>query len=398
MRDYSRLASTAFARQHTAVTALVVGAGALGNEVIKNLALLGVTAIWIADRDSVEASNLTRSILFCTPDIDRDIESHTPKAVLAARRVAEINPDVAVTPYVGEIADLGYGLLRRADVVFSCVDNEMARLELSWACCRLRKTLVDGGLGLINYSSGQVTVFPGDRGPCYACRKGAARRRELLQELQGREDPCWRKEEAIHAAEGVATTPLMASVVAAIQVELGLRAVQTPTDDEQGRAYRITLHPTPKIEPVVFERSPSCPLHDPLSVVHTVREYPEGRSDCWTPSDLLQQSGNRDGYLAFDWPMTTKARCRSCGREWEPFIRRARFRRQRCPVCQGTDLVETEVLSGLRADSPRARRTLVELGLPLAHIHEIAPDDNPHASRVHVEVTGDLASAPRHPC
>src|SRR3984893_6309878 len=216
-RDYSRLATTAFSRDHTAITALVVGAGALGNEVIKNLALVGVERLWIADRDRVEASNLTRSILFCIPDIGDQIACGTPKAVLAARRVREINPDVNVTAYVGEIAALESGVLRRADVIFSCVDNEMARLELSWACSRLRKTLIDGGLGLMNYSSGQVSIFPKDNGPCYACRQGADRGRQLLQELQGREDPCWRKEAAIEVAEGVATTPLMASVVGAFQ-------------------------------------------------------------------------------------------------------------------------------------------------------------------------------------
>src|SRR4051812_48629708 len=130
MRDYSRLSSTAFSREHTAIVALVVGAGALGNEVIKNLALIGVRALWIADRDVVEASNLTRSVLFCTPDIERHIERGTPKAVLAGHRAQEINPDIVVSSHVGEIADLGYGVIRRADAIFSCLDNEMARLEL----------------------------------------------------------------------------------------------------------------------------------------------------------------------------------------------------------------------------------------------------------------------------
>jgi molybdopterin/thiamine biosynthesis adenylyltransferase len=400
-RDYSRLATTAFSRDHTAITALVVGAGALGNEVIKNLALVGVERLWIADRDRVEASNLTRSILFCIPDIGDQIERGTPKAVLAARRVREINPDVSVTPYVGEIADLGYGVIRRADVIFSCVDNEMARLELSWACSRLRKTLIDGGLGLMNYSSGQVSIFPKEHGPCYACRKGADRRRQLLQELQGREDPCWRKNEAIEAAEGVATTPLMASVVAAFQVELGLRALQAVDADAVGRAYRITLYPTPSLEPIVFERSPTCPLHDSASIVRTVRECPEARSDRWTPSDLLRQSGRIDGYLAFDWPMTSKARCRSCGHEWEPLVRRARFRRQGCPGCGNLDVVETEVLSGVRATSPWAERTLAELGLPRGHVYETIQDDDVETERVHVEVTGDLLDADAdegHPC
>ncbi|MFN5853975.1 MAG: HesA/MoeB/ThiF family protein, partial [Pirellulaceae bacterium] len=48
---------------------LVVGAGALGNEVAKNLALSGVGQIWIVDRDLVEATNLTRCILFDSSDI-----------------------------------------------------------------------------------------------------------------------------------------------------------------------------------------------------------------------------------------------------------------------------------------------------------------------------------------
>jgi len=387
VRDYSRLATTAFARRHAAITALVVGAGALGNEVIKNLALIGVGGLWISDRDHVEASNLTRSILFCTRDIDEEIARGTPKAVFAARRVREINPDVAVSAYVGEIADLGYGVIRRADLVFSCLDNEMARLELGWACSRLQKTLVDGGLGLMNYSSGQVTVFPKQGGPCYACRKGAERRRQLLQDLQGREDPCWRKEEGAEGGEAIATTPLMASVVAAFQVELGLRALQSHDTDEAGRSYRVTLHPTPSLEQGTFERSPACPLHDPMSVVTEVRECAAARSDRWTPLDLLREAGQPDGCVALDWPVTAKARCRSCGHEWEPLLRRARFRRQRCPACRGTDLVETEVVAFVRADSPWAGRTLAALGFPGAHVYEIAGGSD---ARIHVEVTGDL--------
>ena len=43
---------------------LVVGAGALGNEVLKNLALLGVGYIHVVDFDRIEESNLTRSVLF----------------------------------------------------------------------------------------------------------------------------------------------------------------------------------------------------------------------------------------------------------------------------------------------------------------------------------------------
>jgi molybdopterin/thiamine biosynthesis adenylyltransferase/predicted RNA-binding Zn-ribbon protein involved in translation (DUF1610 family) len=393
-RDYSRLASTAFAQEHMAVRALVVGAGALGNEVLKNLALLGVHSIAIVDRDRVEASNLTRSVLYCVPAIGRHLAERTPKALFAASRVTELNPEVRVEPHVGEIADLGFGVLRRADVVFCCVDNEMARLELGWACARLGRLVVDGGLGLMNYSSGQVSLFPERDGPCYGCRKGAERRRELLQELQGREDPCWRKDEAVRAADGVATTPLMASVVGAFQVELGLRRVGHPTTDGLGHAYRITLHPTPAVDASSFERSPSCPLHDERSLIGDVLEVPEARSDQWTPIDVLDRAGCPDGMVILDWPMSAAAVCRSCGHRWEPLVRRTRFRKASCPGCGQGDVVETEVLSGLTRETRWSTRTLARLGLPAGHVYEVAEAADADGARVHVEMTGDLAPGP----
>ena len=79
---YSRLRLISWWRQERLATAkvLVVGAGALGNEVIKNLALLGVGTTYLIDLDAIEASNLSRSVLFRAEDAGR------PKAEVAARR------------------------------------------------------------------------------------------------------------------------------------------------------------------------------------------------------------------------------------------------------------------------------------------------------------------------
>ena len=63
---------------------LVAGAGALGNEVVKNLALFGVGHIYIVDFDRIELSNLTRSVLFR----EDDAYNHDYKAVVAAKRRA----------------------------------------------------------------------------------------------------------------------------------------------------------------------------------------------------------------------------------------------------------------------------------------------------------------------
>src|SRR4051812_5845022 len=89
---YSRLRLIPWWRQErlAAARVLVVGAGALGNEVLKNLALLGVGTVHVIDLDEVEPSNLSRSVLFRAGDGGR------AKAVVAAERVREINPEMTV--------------------------------------------------------------------------------------------------------------------------------------------------------------------------------------------------------------------------------------------------------------------------------------------------------------
>ena len=117
---------------------MVVGAGALGNEVLKNLALLGVGYLFIVDFDMVEASNLSRSVLFRSEDAGR------PKAEVAAERVQAINPDVAVIPFHGDVTrDLGLGVYRRMDVVIGCLDSREARLAVNRACWRVGGPWVD---------------------------------------------------------------------------------------------------------------------------------------------------------------------------------------------------------------------------------------------------------------
>ena len=59
---------------------LVVGAGALGNEVIKNLALLGVGHLAVVDMDFVERTNLCRSVLFRQKD-EGAAKAAVPKAL-----------------------------------------------------------------------------------------------------------------------------------------------------------------------------------------------------------------------------------------------------------------------------------------------------------------------------
>ena len=139
---YSRLRLIPWWRQEKlqAAKVLVVGAGALGNEVLKNLALLGVGETIVIDFDEVEPSNLSRSVLFRAEDGGR------PKAEVAARRAMEINPEVRIQPIRGDvITDLGLGVFRDVDVVIGCLDNREARLWVNRQCWKVTTPWVDAG-------------------------------------------------------------------------------------------------------------------------------------------------------------------------------------------------------------------------------------------------------------
>src|SRR5262249_50330861 len=134
-----------------AARVLVVGAGALGNEVIKNLVLVGTGTVYVIDVDTVEPSNLSRSVLFRAGDGGR------AKADVAAVRAREINPDVTLIPIHGDVInDLGLGLFADVDVVIGCLDNREARLWVNRQCWKVGTPWVDAGIQEIQ---GVVKVF-----------------------------------------------------------------------------------------------------------------------------------------------------------------------------------------------------------------------------------------------
>lgn len=105
---------------------LVVGAGALGNEIVKNLALLGIGRVFVVDLDTVEHSNLSRSVMFRAGDEGR------PKAEVIAEAARNIYPDIRIQPLQSNaVYDLGLGVFRWADIVLGGLDNREARLAIN---------------------------------------------------------------------------------------------------------------------------------------------------------------------------------------------------------------------------------------------------------------------------
>jgi molybdopterin/thiamine biosynthesis adenylyltransferase len=133
----------------------------LGNEVLKNLALMGIGNVMIADFDTIEDSNLSRSVLFRASDNGRR------KVDAAAAGVKAINPDVNVLAWHGDINyELGLGVFRHVDVVIGCLDNREARLSINRMSWAIGKPWVDGA---IQELMGIVRLFSPGEGACYEC-------------------------------------------------------------------------------------------------------------------------------------------------------------------------------------------------------------------------------------
>jgi molybdopterin-synthase adenylyltransferase len=98
----------------------IVGCGALGTVQAEILIRAGVGTLRIIDRDIVELSNLQRQFLFS----EADAEEGTPKAVAAARRLAQINSEVALEPHIADLCPSNAAeLLENIDLILDATDN-----------------------------------------------------------------------------------------------------------------------------------------------------------------------------------------------------------------------------------------------------------------------------------
>ena len=212
---------------------LVAGAGALGNEVVKNLALFGIRTIYVCDFDRIELSNLTRSVLFR----EEDAYNHAYKAEVVAKRAMEINPQITVYPIVGDLfSEIGLGIYKDVDVVIGCLDSRIARYLLNRLCMRVGKTWIDGS---IENMTGVVKVYAPEIN-CYECNLS----REEFNHIMLRTG-CADVVRAQTSAGRVATTPISASIVGAMQAQEAMKIIHssegepTPFKTLLGKMWRF---------------------------------------------------------------------------------------------------------------------------------------------------------------
>uniref|UniRef100_A0A8C9ZSX2 E1 ubiquitin-activating enzyme n=1 Tax=Sander lucioperca TaxID=283035 RepID=A0A8C9ZSX2_SANLU len=148
----------------------LVGAGAIGCELLKNFALIGLSAgeeghITVTDMDFIEKSNLNRQFLFRSQDIGK------PKSDVAAKAVREMNPRMKITAHQNRLdADsegvYDYNFFKGLNGVAAALDNVEARVYLDGRCIQHQKPLLEGGtLGCQGHTLAVVPHLTESYGP-----------------------------------------------------------------------------------------------------------------------------------------------------------------------------------------------------------------------------------------
>jgi ubiquitin-like 1-activating enzyme E1 B len=142
---------------------LVVGAGGIGCELLKNLVLTGFKDIEVIDLDTIDVSNLNRQFLFRRAHVDR------PKAEVAADAVRQFRPGVKIVAHHGNIKDAKYGVeyISHFDAVVNALDNLEARRHVNRLCLAAEKPLLEAGS---TGHLGQVTVIKKGETECFECQ------------------------------------------------------------------------------------------------------------------------------------------------------------------------------------------------------------------------------------
>ena len=346
---YGRLRLIPWWRQErlTQARVLVVGAGALGNEVLKNLALLGVGTVIVIDLDAVEPSNLSRSVLFRLEDGGRS------KAEVAAQRAGQINPEVAFRAIRGDvITDLGLGLFADVDVVIGCLDNREARLWVNRQCWKVGTPWVDSGIQEIQ---GVVKVFVPPDSACYECAM-TARDYQLLNVRYS--CPLLRRDQILEGK--VPTAPTIASMMGALEVQEALKLIHgMPVAAGSALVFNGV---TNQFYSTKLPRREECLSHETypepteLSIGHaaTVAElFAEASQTLEGPLTLPLE---RDLVAAID--------CPRCHQRVEVFRPRTKVAMSEavCPTCKEPG--RPEILNAIEQGSPLEALPLARAGIP----------------------------------
>ncbi len=343
--DQSRLSSAKI---------MVVGAGALGNEIVKNLTLLGIGEIFVFDMDTIENTNLTRSILFRQSDVGKF------KAQVVAERSVEINPDVKTKAFVANIIDdVGLGVFRRMDVVLGGLDNREARLFINQSCYKMNKPWIDGAIEAL---TGFARVFVPGHGACYECTMT-----ETDWMLINKRKSCALLSNEQMNDGKIPTTPTSSSVIAGIEVQEMLKLLHSDRDlpvlAGKGYVFNGLTHDSFVVE---YQEKPDCMSHDIYGEIIS-KPWSVRKATIEEVSQAVKADLGENALVELDRDIAIKAKC-NCGEEKDLFIPIHKLKRETitCPSCGKQMSFESK--HSFNGDEDYRKKTFADIGIPPLHI------------------------------
>ena len=301
---------------------LAVGAGAGGNEVLKNLALMGFGNFTIVDFDPIEDSNLSRTTLFSKSDIGKS------KAEVAAKSLQQISlhESPEIKGINAKIQDVGKQVFLDNDIVICCVDTMDARAYINDWCVRLKKPFFEMGFEKFTV---QISFFPNEK-PTDACL------REVIGfgDFTGTRQSCSKLKMADTKLAHIPTIQVaaaLAGVFVATEIILFLKGVNRLNN--KVLQYAADYHRVLEID---YPKSEKCHLHEEVMY----QSYNTSlNSKINTFKDLLiELKGirNADFYINWDEEFIYSMECESCGKEMlvKKFKSEVYDKERWCPDCQ----------------------------------------------------------------
>lgn len=368
-------------------TVMVVGAGALGNEVLKNLALLGIGNILVVDMDTIEDHNLTRTVLFRNEDIGKY------KAEVAAKRVNEIDENVNMRPFVSSVQSVfGMGVYKDCDIVFGCLDNIQARIDLNRYCYQTNTLYIDAGLRKLD---GDVKIFGDGFDVCLDCILTQRMRNEAWQRYS-----CLKlRTRAIGVT--IPTAPTIASIMAGFQVQIGMKYLH---DAQIPIGSRISvLGYIDDINTTKLNRNEACPTHNLYEPIDTkqIRKLPHCSSELTVSGllDIAKEELGETASIELDYDLITHFECKQHKYQKNLFRRRGYVYADEveCPYCKENGLTGSHLLmqeyftNQINRQSPQylLHQTLSNIGTPLHAIFRIKALQNDELVYAYYEILGD---------
>jgi adenylyltransferase/sulfurtransferase len=280
---------------------LVIGAGAGGNEVLKNLALMGFGNFTVVDFDLIEDSNLSRTTLFSKSDIGKS------KAEIAAKALQQVS--LHESPNIqginAKIQDIGKQIFRNNDIVICCVDTMDARAYINDWCVRLKKPFFEMGFEKFTV---QISFFPNEESTDSCLREVIG-----FSDFVGARQSCSKLKmldtKLVHIPT-IQVAAAFAGVLVATEIILFLKGKNLLKN--KVLQYAADYH---RILEVDYPQSEKCHLHEGINYQNFQSKLDAKIN---TFKDLLTEvknSRNADFYINWDEEYIYSMECESCGKE-----------------------------------------------------------------------------------